>query len=686
MRAVNLQTNYRRNPLGIDDTRLRFAWTCEGGTKQTAYRVTARAESGKILFDSGRVESDKMHCLYAGEAPASGQRVFWSVQLWDENGIEESSETAWFEMGLLNRDDWKARWISGIDTAKEERLPADCYRKTFCIRRPIVSARLYATACGVYCAEVNGSRLPGVLAPGCTEYDKRLYYQTYDITDLLQKDNTITFTVADGWYKGKLGSSNTQYFFGNQLKLLAQVVLCYANGTQEVIGTDESWDWCNDGPVLYSDLKDGEIYDSRKAPSYAFHAQKAECTVAPTASPAAGILEHEHFLPVVLRSPSGAFILDFGQNLAGYIRFTVNGKSGQVIRLRMCEALDHGEYSDTTLLHELPDLPSTNQEIIFTCAGGEQTFQPEFFYSGFRYALAEGLDEVQREDFEAIAVYSELSFSSDFSCSNEKINQFLRNTRWSQKSNFVDIPTDCPQREKSGWTGDAQVFIKTALYLSDPAAFYKKWLRDMRDCQRADGRVDNVCPKIRGMDKRDVLNGAVGWADAAIIIPYTLWKTYGDEDFIRENYPLMHGWKEYMIHAAADKSIYHLPDDNILKPMVTPFLLPDSPNNKYILESGLHWGEWCEPGAKGAELVYPKQELTSAYMHYSMALLSEMLTAIGFAEEAAQCDEYSAGGKAAYNEHFVRDGEIHAPRQAPWYAHLRWVCWTKKRSNQLPES
>lgn len=666
MRAIRLRTEYRENPLGIDQVNPRFTWNCEDGKRQCAYRVIVTDSEQDVLFDSGKVESSSMHCRYKGERLQSRQRAYWNVRIWDENGQETASDTAWFEMGLLDAEDWKAQWIGGTDTDREERLAADCFQRKFKVEKAVVRARLYATACGVYAAWMNGKRVPGVLAPGGTEYEKRLYYQVYDVTDSIQKENCLEFMVGDGWYKGKIGSTNTQYFFGTQTALLAQLELVYADGTTERIVTDEEFRWSNEGPIRYTDLKDGEIYDARCVPKYENPAVRVEKNMNLEASPLGMIEEHETFEPELIISPSGAKILDFHQNLAGYIRFRIKGEAGQKIRLRMCEALDHGEYSNRTLLHVLPDLPSINQEIVYICDGEEHVFQPEFFYSGFRYALVEGIDAVDPKDFAAVAVYSEMEYTGEFHCSNPMIEQFLKNTRWSQKSNFVDIPTDCPQREKSGWTGDAQVFADTASYLADTAAFYRKWLRDVRDCQREDGRVDNVCPKIRGIDNRDSLNGAVGWADAAVIIPYVLWKRYGDEDFIYENYDLMHGWKEYVIKAAADKSYYHLPDHHRLKPMIAPFLLPDSEYNKYIIESGLHWGEWLEPDCdSGKELIRPKQEITSAYMHYSMSLLAEMLRVIGKREEAAQCEIYAEGAKKAYNYHFVENGKIKAPRQAP---------------------
>ncbi len=664
MKAIDLQTNYRTNPLGIDDPAPLFRWKCDGGTKQQAYRVLAREERGQVVFDSGKVESDRMGCAYQGTKLKTGQKITWNVTLW-EGDTEDVSEDAFFEMGLLEEKDRIAQWICGIDTNKKDRLPADCYRKTFSLKGSVSKARLYATACGVYKAELNGKRLPGVLAPGTTEYSRHLSYQTYDVTEYLSEENTLDITVGDGWYKGKLGWLEQTCRFGKQLKLWAQLVITYADGAVEVIGTDRSWRWCNDGPIRYADLMDGEIYDARMAPSYSQNAQITTHSVIPTASPAEGIEEQETFQPELILTPGGAKILDFRQNLAGYVRFTPRGKAGQTITLRLFECLDGGEFSDMTLRKD-PGKPADIQKITILCSGKDEVFQPDFFYSGFRYALVEGLDAVNPQDFEAVAVYSKLDFVGDFHCSNETINQFVRNTVWSLKSNFVDIPTDCPQREKSGWDGDAQVFIGTASYLVDTMSFFRKWLRDLRDTQRKDGRVTNVSPSAHPFHDREPLGGAIGWADAAVIVPYTLWKRYGDDAIIRENLPLMLGWASYVKKAARDKRMKHLPMPPPFHKVYKPYYVKKSPLEKYVIESGMHWGEWLEPDIDSTkEQNQPKPELTTAYTHYSMGLLAEMLRAVGKEAEAARCAEFSQGAKQAYNHYFVKDGKILAPRQAP---------------------
>ena len=697
MKAVRLRTADLLEPLGIDILNPRFSWNAYGGTKQTAYQLIAKDEEGNVLFDSGKVSGDHMHCLYQGAPLQSRMRVSWQVGLWDEDeeNLPEWSEEAYFEMGLLDPSDWQAKWISGVDTDRMERLPADYFRRCFSVKAGVKSARLYATALGVYYARLNREKVTTPLAPGTTEYEKHLYYQTYDVTPFLKEgeENELIFTLGDGWYKGKLGGMQREYFFGTRTALLAQLEIAYEDGTVETIATDSDFMWTNDGPIRFADLMDGEVYDARKC--YEFDVPTGEYTREdpyvsyaevltsetriPTASNAPLITEHETFAPKLVTSPSGAKILDFGQNIAGYVRFYSGLSRGQELRLRLFEATDHGEYSDASLsFPAMPEVQTVRQEIIYTGAGRGDLFQPEFFYAGFRYALVEGLEDVDPERFEAVAVYSDIEYAGDFDCSNEDIVKFLRNTRWSMKGNFIDIPTDCPQRERSGWTGDAQVFCRTATYLASTAAFYRKWLKDVRDCQQESGLVEDINPRSRPSDAREaMMNGAVGWSDAAVIIPYTLWKETGDASFITDNLDLMRGFAKQRMAACADKSDYEMeiPDDSVyafLKPIYAAAKLPDSEWNRYVLDSGKHWGEWCvpksqEPSLTGndiADLLMPKQEVGTAYTCYSMRLLAEMMTEIGETEEAEKYREFSEGAKKAYHVHWVKDGKFETNRMA----------------------
>ncbi len=713
MKAIRLQTADLTQPLGLDVRVPRFTWNAQGGIRQTAYRLVAVSEDETLLFDSGRVETDAMNCIYEGSPLQSRQQVTWKVCLWDETGAEEWSEAAVFEMGLLSEDDWCAKWITGVDTDRAKRLPADCFRKIFAVTKPVQKARLYATALGTYEACINGQKVSDVLAPGTTDYEKRLYDQTYDVTACLRggrdTGNVLTFTVADGWYKGKLGADQKEFFFGTQLALLAQLEITYTDGSQEVIGTDETFDWCNDGPVCFTDLKDGEVYDARNVPSFghkAILAPEAVQRIVPTASNAAPIAEHEHFEAALMESPSGQMILDFGQNMAGYVAFRVHEPAGTQIRLRLFEATDHGEFSDASLsFPEGNNVPTVRQEIIYTAAGAEgEEFHPAFFYAGFRYAMAErrpAADDIAGKgdaagketalftgsadgwepfaadpaDFWAIAVYSDLEYEGTFACSNPKVTQFYNNTVWSMKSNFVDVPTDCPQREKSGWTGDAQVFCSTAVSIAQTEAFYRKWLKDVRDNQREDGTVRNVNPTChRPGGNMDMLDGSTGWADAAVIIPYLLWKRTGDVSFIRDNLDLMQGWKDRLVAVCRDKSLFdpNLPEPYAqMVPLYQAYKLKDSEWNQYIPEAGMHWGEWLVPKSQEppevddvTALIAPKQALTCAYACYSMGLLADMLEVLDYNEEAAFCRAHAEGSRRAFHVHWVNNGTIETNHMA----------------------
>ena len=589
------------------------------------------------------------------------KRYYWTITTWDENDEASNSDEAYFETGIK---EFKAKWISTGRIYKKERLSADYFKKEFLVESKIKKARLYVSSLGTYSCFINDERLEGVLAPGTSEYNKHLYYQTYDITDYLNKNNKIEFILMDGWYMGKLGYLNEINHFGNQRKLIAQLEIEYENGSKETIITDESFKCCDDGPIRYVDLKDGEIYDSNLIPSYDKNAIVCDETIEPVAAKSSLILEHEEFIPNLIITPSGKKVLDFKQNIAGYISFKVEGKKNQKIKIQMAEVLDHGEFSRNTLIEDgKPD--NIKQEIIFICNGSRQEFHPEGFYSGFRYALVEGLDEVNPNDFKAIAIYSDLEFVGRFECSNDKINQFYKNTLWSLKSNFVDVPTDCPQREKSGWDGDAQIFLPTAAFMCDTASFFRKWLIDVKDCQRKDGRVENVSPSVHRFSHREPQGGAAGWADAAIIIPYTLWKIYSDDSFIKDNLDLMLGWKAYVEKSVKNKTLKKLSFIPPLNKMYGPYYVKKSEFEKYVVEAGTHWGEWLEPDVDSiSEMNQPKPELATAYASYSMGLLAEMLYQINKDDLAKQCIDFSNNAKKAYNYYFIKDGHTINNRQA----------------------
>ena len=325
MRAIRLQTEYLTEPLGLGIAVPRFSWNCEGGVAQTAYQIIAKRKN-EIVWDSGKVSSSSMtHIPYGGQPLHSRERILWSVSLWDENGQEGEAASSWFELGLLHPGDWTAKWISGsYKPNKKQRYPVDCFRKTFTADEKMISARLYATARGVYDVSINGKRMEDfILSPGMTDYRKRLQYQTYDVTGLLQKENTLEMRLADGWFRGSVAAYGVTNVFGTQTSVLAQLELTFADGTIQTICTDDTWEWSNNGPIRFADLKDGEIYDAGKQPSYS---GKAKAVSAPkgvliTASDNVPVKECERFSARLL--PGN--VLDFGQNIAGYLEFTMQG-------------------------------------------------------------------------------------------------------------------------------------------------------------------------------------------------------------------------------------------------------------------------------------------------------------------------------------------------------------------------
>ena len=440
MKAIHLRTEYLENPVGIDVIEPRLFWNCEGGKRQTAYRITARCE-GEVVWDTGKVASSRMtHIPYGGKRLQSRQRIEWSVRLWDETGAEGEATSAFFEMGLLEAGDWRAKWIAGdykIDP--KTRYPVDCFRKVFSTGN-VVSARLYATACGLYEGCLNGKRIgTAVLTPGHTGYPKRIQYQTYDVTNLLQQgENELTFQLADGWYRGSCGANGLRNQYGTQTKLLAQLEWTDADGGAHCVITDGTWEWSSDGPVRFADNKDGEVYDANLAPSYAGKARETAYTCVPTASNNVPVEEHECLDAELFTTPSGKTVLDFHQNIAGYVAFRVRAKAGQRVTLRFGEMLDEaGEFTQKNVQIVKKERVTPLQQVVFTCRDGVNEYKTRFAIFGFQYVLVETDAAFEAADFTAIAVYSSMERTGWVETSNELLNKFAENTVWSTKNNHA---------------------------------------------------------------------------------------------------------------------------------------------------------------------------------------------------------------------------------------------------------
>ncbi len=668
MKAIRLQTDYLTEPLGLGIAAPRFSWNCEGGIKQTAYQIIAKRKN-EIVWDSGKVASSSMtHIAYAGSPLNSRERITWSVTLWDENRQAGEPASSWFELGLLHTADWTAKWISGnYKPNKRQRYPVDCFCKQFTSNKQVISARLYATARGVYDATINGHHLEDfILAPGMTDYRKRIQYQTYDVTALLQKENTLEIRLADGWFRGSVAAYGVTNVFGTQTSVMAQLELTLSDGTIQTICTDDTWAWSNDGPIRFADLKDGEIYDASMKPSYS---QKALVVPAPKDTLIAApdnvpVKAHECLSAKLLNNN----VLDFGQNIAGYLEFTVQGKKGQSFRIVCGEVLDeegnvdlHGiqetrpakGWNQINLIKKLMTNkvsgsinPTPHQEIVFTCSGDVDHYKTTFSVFGFRYAQIMGELTIETENFTAIAVYSDMEQTGTFTCSNNLVNKLVENTRWSMKGNFLDVPTDCPTRERLGWTGDAQIFFDTGAYLMNTAPFFRKWLRDMADDVYPNGLISAVIP-FSGVEMMYKATGSsVGWADAIYLIPWRYYLRYGDKQVLENAWPMIEKYADYLLHNLG------LRDKKAGKA---------NPDNAFTYEKGVHLGEWLEPEefrdkVYGAKAKHPEE--CTAYLYYSMTTISRIAKLLD--KPTKVYDDCAQGAKKAY----LRFAELDTDRQA----------------------
>ena len=657
MYAVNLRTEYLINPIGIDVACPRLFWNCENGVKQTAYEIMAIDEFGKELWSSGKISSESMRCTWGGDTVKPKTKVFWSVRLWDETDTCGDWSEANFETGV---DVWSAQWITGnYRVNKKQRYPVDCFRKCFNAVN-VVKARLYITACGLYEAKINGKKAGSfVLAPGHTDYRKRVQYQTYDVTELLiNGENQLTVQLADGWYRGSIGAWGLKNQYGTETKLLAQLEITEKDGGTYRICTDESWDWSNDGPICFADNKDGEVVNACCEPFYGGKAKKTSHNVRPTASNNVPVTEHECFSAQKVVTPTGKTVLDFGQNIAGYVSFLVKAKTGQKIVLRFGEMLDkNGELTQKNIQCTNKYITTPLQQVVYTCKEGENAYKTTFSVFGFRYAQVDADFEIDPSDFTAISVYSDMEQTGWFESSNELLNKFVDATIWSAKGNHLDVPTDCPTRERHGWSGDAQIFFDTAAYLFQYATFSTKYVQDLYDWQTKDGKLPQIAP-YGGVDfYMSWMNGSVGWADAGVLIPYRYWKQYGDDSLVKRHYDGMARYARFMAKRC-----------HRWTPLSRRIPLKREAK-RYIVNFGQSYGEWAEPAEvfpnHWTNMVLPHPEESTAYTAFVMEKMEEIAGYLGRTEDQTYFAKYRDRCKYAYQQ-LVRhaDHSLDTDRQA----------------------
>ncbi len=559
IQVQNLLVENLSNPIGLDAAKPRFSWQITSdkrNIKQTAFEIQVKIGK-KNVWSSGKVLSESsLFNNYQGAALQSNTRYTWQVKVWDNQGNISEWSNGHFHTALLSSAEWKAKWISSGIASDTVNGIVPMFRKTFDASKKIVSATAFVTARGLYEAQINGKRIgDAFLTPGWTSYNKHLQYQTYDVTSLLATGkNAIGVLLGSGWYRTRLAWVNQKNIYGKETALLFQLAIKYADGTEETVISDNSWKVA-ESHIRYSEIYDGEIQDARQyqnnwaVASFGDSSWKnAKETNFPSHYLNAAINEpikkHETFKPIkVLTSPKGETILDFGQNLVGWVKFTASGQAGDVIKLY------HVEMLDKKGVPYFENLRSAKAQATYTLSGkGTETFEPNFTFFGFRYVKVEGLkNKINPADFTAIALYSDMKATGSFECSNPLVNQLQKNIQWGQKGNFLDVPTDCPQRdERLGWTGDAEVFSRTAAFNFNVNQFFAKWLKDVIADQYDNGAVPYVIPDVLKSSGFGSPSGAAGWSDASIIIPYNMYVVYGDQQLIEKQYSSMKAYLDYM--------------------------------------------------------------------------------------------------------------------------------------------
>jgi alpha-L-rhamnosidase len=578
--VLGLKADLRHNPIGLTEIP-RLGWEISSATRNTMQRAYSIRCAGSredlikgknLTWKPGMVESEQSQFVaYNGPLPASGERVWWQVRIRDNHGRTSSwSEPAYFQMGFRDSSAWEAKWIGpGFHENPETSTPCPFLRKEFEMTEKVKQATVYVTARGLYELHLNGRRVgEDHFTPGWTTYQHRLCYQVYDVTDCLSKGtNAIGAILGDGWYRGFMGWSDEKNFYGEKTALLLQMEITYESGRKETVCTDDSWRSAT-GPVLSSDILNGEVYDARLelegwdragADVNSWHGVSLYEYPVNNLDGMCGVPVQviRTLKPVrMFRTPGGDLVFDMGQNMVGHVKIALKGEKGSRIVIHHAEVLDRDGNFYTR------NLRGARAEDIYVFKGeGVETYEPRFTFHGFRYIrIREYQGEISEKDITGIVVSSRVEPTGSFTCSDSLVNRLQENIVWGLYGNFLDVPTDCPQRdERMGWTGDAQVFAPTACFNVNAYHFYRKWLVDLALDQREDGSVPwvvpNVLPDGGGTGWSDGY-GATGWADAAVIIPWVLYQVYGDVGVLEDQYGSMKAWVEYMIRESGDNLVF----------------------------------------------------------------------------------------------------------------------------------
>jgi len=656
--VTGLQTENLVNPIGLDAVQPRFTWQLASEKRnvtQSAYEL--KVLTGKTtVWNTGKVKSDQsVHVTYEGSPLKSGESYQWQVKVWDNNGKPSGwSQPATFHMGFLNTSDWKAKWIEPGYVEDMDLRPSPLMRKEFPVSRKVAKATAYITAHGLYEARINGARVgDAYLTPGWTSYNKRLQYQVYDVTPLIKTgNNALGITLGNGWYRGNIGFSNRFNFYGKDIALLCQIDIIYADGATESVVSDGTWK-SSTGAIRYSEIYHGEIYDANfdKAgwtlPGYddsgwdgvkvANHSM--DVLIGTQNEP---VKKHETFIPVkIFVTPKGESVIDFGQNLVGWVQMKVNGKAGDKVILSHAEVLDKAGNFYTENLRE-----AKAQDTYILKGGAEEVLEPHFTWHGFRYLKVEGYPgELKPENFRAVVLYSDMKPTGTFTTSDPLINQLQHNIQWGQKGNFLDVPTDCPQRdERLGWTGDAQVFSRTAAFNMNVNSFFTKWLKDL-EADQIEGRVPHVIPNV--LEPGSV--NSSGWADVATIVPWNMYLAYGDRRLLEQQYSSMKAYVESIRKVAMDD----------------------------LWNTGFHYGDWLfyrpSDDNDGRAAVTDKYLIAQCFYANSVQLLINAANVLGKKDDATEYGKLLDRIKKAFiNEYVTPNGRLVSGTQTAYVLALNF--------------
>ena len=628
MQIYGMKTNQLTNPVGYQLTPLRLSYKvkdCSGKQQKTArIRVYCKNET---VYDSG-VRSDIDSLCFVPDITLAPRTAYeWDVEVTADNDETALSARAYFETGKMD-EPWAGQWITPA-----EKIENPCIFKRFSLPENVISARLYICGLGLYEAYINEKKVGDeYFTPCCNDYDHWLQYQTYDVTALLKDQNELSVALSDGWYKGRFGFQKKKEIYGDTLSLLCELRVQTAEG-EIVLPSDDSWQ-CAETFVRFSNIYDGEILDltadcSKKYAVKPYPVMGFDRVTERLSLP----VRIMHRLPAkeILHTPKGETIIDFGQEVTGFVAFRARGEKGHKYHLKYSEILQNVCFYNE-------NLRSAKSEYTCITNGRDQWIQPQFTFYGFRYVQIEGFENAELQDFVACVLYSDMEQTGFVKTNNEKVNRLAQNVLWGQRGNFLDVPTDCPQRdERMGWTGDAQIFCATACYQMDCAAFYTKYLHDMELEQRHDGgAVPHVVPSFHKLGYP-----SCAWADAATVMPWKIYQFYGDKTLLEKQYANMKMWVEW---------IYRIDEET---------------GGRRLWQAGFHFADWLSLDAESPMARRggtDRDFIASCYYLYSTRLTAKAAGVLGLTTDAARYrlleseilkairEEYfTAGGKLALN-------------------------------------